>query len=160
MTVGPNPAAEAARDLAEAILILREELLKSKMTKNEVSAVLQAFAARPRIEFVKPLEVWSDRDLEEEAEKRNLSWLSLEKDEDLLDEVERRNLTTKKVDLSEEEFEREAVRRGYRTTLAQFPLREIQDYLQIQGQSNHSSHNNRSARRGKKRYKGRQSHSN
>lgn len=131
---------DQAKDLAEALAVLREELSKSGLSKDEIGGILQAYAGRPQVELVKPLEVWSDHDLEDEAERRNLSWLSVESDEDLLDEVERRNLMGAKSDLSEEEFEREAHKRGFRQTLAEFPLEEIRRYLEVQSHQSHSGH--------------------
>ncbi|MBT5705976.1 MAG: hypothetical protein HOI66_06595, partial [Verrucomicrobia bacterium] len=82
------------------------------MSSEEINAILQAYAGRPTVELVKPLEVWSDQELEDEADRRQLSWLTLESNDELLAEVERRELMTSKSGLSEDEFEREAIKRG------------------------------------------------
>ncbi|MDF1667267.1 MAG: hypothetical protein P1V97_36315 [Planctomycetota bacterium] len=116
--------------------------MNTNMSSEEINAILQAYASRPTVELVKPLEIWSDQDLEEEAEKRQLSWLSIEPDEELLEEVESRGLLTVKSDMSEDEFEREAAKRGFRSSLAQWSIEDIQSYLKLQGHNNSNSHGN------------------
>lgn len=138
-----NGSIESPRDLAQSLVVLREELMNTNMSSEEINAILQAYASRPTVELVKPLEIWSDQDLEEEAEKRQLSWLSIEPDEELLEEVESRGLLTVKSDMSEDEFEREATKRGFRSSLAQWSIEEIQSYLKLQGHNNNNHGNNR-----------------
>ena len=138
-----NGSIESPRDLAQSLVVLREELMNTNMSSEEINAILQAYASRPTVELVKPLEIWSDQDLEEEAEKRQLSWLSIEPDEELLEEVESRGLLTVKSDMSEDEFEREAAKRGFRSSLAQWSIEDIQSYLKVQGHnSSHGNHGN------------------
>ena len=137
-----NGSLESPRDLAQTLVVLREELMNTNMSSEEINAILQAYASRPTVELVKPLEIWSDQDLEEEAEKRQLSWLSIEPDEELLEEVESRGLLTVKSDMSEDEFEREAAKRGFRSSLAQWTIEEIQSYLKLQGHNSSSSQGN------------------
>ena len=135
-----NSNSDQAAAIAEAIVKVREVLMKSSMSPEEISAVLSAYAGRPTVELVKPIEVWSDGEIEHEAARREMSWLSLESDDDLLHEVERRELSTVKASLSEEEFEREAEKRGFRNSLAQFPIEEIQTYMRIQGHGGSGGH--------------------
>lgn len=124
---------DATSELAQELLQLRQQLIEADLPSDEVKGIVEAFAARPRVELVKPLELWTDDELEDESERRKISWLSLESDQDLLAEMERRRLTSTKSDLSEEEFEREAERRGYRNSLAQYSIDEIKSYLAVQG---------------------------
>lgn len=159
-----NGSQESPRELAQSLVVLREELMNTNMSSEEINAILQAYASRPTVELVKPLEIWSDQDLEEEAEKRQLSWLSIEPDEDLLEEVESRGLLSVKSDMSEDEFEREAAKRGFRSSLAQWSIEDIQSYLKLQGHNNnnHGNNNNRGNRRNynKKRKNNRRNHNN
>lgn len=159
-----NGSQESPRELAQSLVVLREELMNTNMSSEEINAILQAYASRPKVELVKPLEIWSDQDLEEEAEKRQLSWLSIEPDEDLLEEVESRGLLSVKSDMSEDEFEREAAKRGFRSSLAEWSIEDIQSYLKLQGHNNnnHGNNNNRGNRRNynKKRKNNRRNHNN
>lgn len=154
--------ADTPEDVAQSVIQFKEELKRSsEMSTREINSLAQAFASRPRVELVKPLELWSDQELEEEAERRQLSWLSLESDDELLAEIDRRDLRTRKASLTEEEFEREAKKRGYYASLAEFPLEEIQAYLSVQGGGgggNNNNHGHKGGRSRKKRGK-RRSHS-
>jgi hypothetical protein len=146
-----NGNSGSPRELAQSLVALREELLDSNMSSEEINAILQAYAGRPTVELVKPLEVWSDQELEDEADRRQLSWLTLESNDELLAEVERRELMTSKSGLSEDEFEREAIKRGFHVTLAEFPIEEIKSYLKIQGHSSGNSGNSGNSNRGGRR---------
>jgi hypothetical protein len=132
-----NGNVQSPRELAQTLVALRKELLDTNMSSEEINAILQSYAGRPTVELVKPIEVWTDEDLEEEAARRELSWLSYETDEDLVAELEQRQLLTSKTDISEDEFEREAIKRGFRSSLAQYSIEDIQSYLRLQG--HHSS---------------------
>lgn len=152
-----SAASEAVSHLSENILALREELMSSSMTPKEIQGILEAFAARPNVELIKPIELWSDQDIEDEAKRRDVNWLALETDDDLMAEVEHRQLVQNKNSLTEEEFEREAERRGYRNSLAEYSIEEIQSYLRLQGHSgnNNNNYNRNNGRSRKKRHKGR-----
>ena len=154
-------ADELARVEARGVLAFREELSNSSMSEDEIAEAVQAFAGRSQVELVKPIELWSDQELEEEAERRALSWLSVESDADLMREVAARQLLTRKDSLTEEEFEQEAERRGFYSSLAAYPIEEIQAYLRMQGHAPKPGGSQNNGRRsGKKRQKNRRGNNN